>query len=396
MSYIRFLILVLCLMTVQLAPAFAQNSCVGLFERQVGVFLGTPEAKISTPESLPAVSKMMKKLDALLVVAEKGKDHRSQIYAQVKPEILEAIEAGKKVLDNKALNQNEVHEFFNKSIFLVDLANNIADRLTEFSQTTKMTKYRSREMQETLKILDRQFPNVFGQVLKKWIPAEVRNFKAQKDDLNRGFDLISIALYGNTPNLKFPFQHKIIFEDGLSTLLDLFKDRERGISYVGISRKEFAPYDGQHGSSKAFEKHDRVHAFTSKYFDLLLFQEFKADNLDKMVALKEKTNTLLQKRIAEYQAIENKALRDAIEVYFFISLHEQSKTYPIGVEMDVKAKGGLEFYGSETVMNALKAERFGKDKMYLIDQPKVLEKALKWLIERTKEDAKTLRSQYNL
>lgn len=392
MINIRLLALILCLGCLQPVTSFAKDTCSSIFSQsEVSIHISKHDAKIATPESLSLVREMMRSLDQFEALTKKTNDPRSKMYSKAMHIITDARARGKQILENKASDQDQVFDFFKLTTFLIDLPKTYTNEIGHYADGFEsVNRYSRRALQTRLDEFNNRFKTGGADVVLQGV---IKNKpRITSTDLKDGFQYISLAPNGDIPYMRFPFQYKYIFREGLLTMVDLFKDRERGITYVGISKRDFAPYDGQYGDGEAFTRHDRLHSFTQKYFDYLLFKEFKAYTTEQMIALKQRTNALLQARIAEYQSLPNKELRDAIEIWFFTTLHEQSKSYPIGVEADFKMKGGVQYY-KDAIPTGLKEGRFGEEYKYLLDKPEVLDQAFEWLQSRAKKDAKTLRSK---
>ena len=176
-------------------------------------------------------------------------------------------------------------------------------------------------------------------------------------------------------------------------MLDFIKIRETGIAYLSMSFKQDPVYDGTEGNSVGFLAHEYLHTYTKKYFDLLLFEEFGADSIEKMTALKSKTNKLLLARVDEYLKIQDPKFRDAIELSLFTILHEQTHTYPVGAFHEIGSEKGMNFFRL-AIMQGLVSGRFG-DKYKYLDEDTIL-RALKWVRSRSKADTRSLKKSYNM
>ncbi len=396
MLSIKLLILLICLCSLHSVPSHALT-CAQLFgDAPSAIYLANPNSIIATPESLPTVRKTISTLKRLVRHARNKEDYKAQIYSQVLPELNETLALGEQIIKNSASNQDQVYDFFNRSVVLIDHGITVGDSVGRAADGfNNMGRFTNKGFHKRYQELHHghdlsNFP------LDKFLEKNKKALEPRfdKTTLLSGFEYITIAPEITIPdNLQFNFQYKNIFKEGVLTLEDLFKDRENGITYLGISQSEVAHYDGQHGDAVSFLRHDRIHTYTQKYFDKLLFEEFKAKRIEQMILLKTRTNALLQARIKEYHEIKDPALKDAVRILFFAFLHEQSRSYPIGVEHDFKNPIAVEFYTASTP-EALKEGRFGEEYKYLLDKPEKMQEAMEWLKTRVIEDANTLRSQY--
>lgn len=343
---------------------------------------------IATPESLPTIKASLEHLESMIDLAKSHKDSLAEIYFHALPVLQSTLEFGKKIIQLEANDQDQVYEYFQRFSQIIDLAINYTDKIGEYAEGyNSVTQFSEQAYQERLKDFLGSYKTPIP-ILQAFIDKV--NAKP-KENLRTSFNYITINNIGLPNDLKFPFQYQYIFKEGILSLKELFKDRESGRVYLGISFSESAPYDGQYGNSISFKRHDEIHAFSHKYYDLLIFNEFQADTLEKMKRLKSITNELLQSRIAEYERIQNPTFRRAIELSFFVLLHEQSLTYPVATARFFDNPKN-QFDLIQRVHQFLKMNHFGKSYKRLTKAQ--LNFAFNWIKKVSQEDLNQLMQSY--
>lgn len=387
----KALALTFCIIFLQVSASFAASTCKEIFlPPSTEISLKTPNAKISTRESLPTVALASKKLNDLIDIASANHGTLSAIYREAMPVLIEASQLARLIIRSRASDQNQVYEFFYKFSLLIDLPTNytnaIGRRADGFDNVPSFSEAAFQErLGEFLKTHRSPDP-----ILKTLI-AEITS--PPSATLSSSFNLIRVGGVLVPDDLSFSFQYQYIVKEGLLPLLDLFAHRESGRVYLGASFRPDSEYDSRIGTSAAFIEHDLIHAFTQKYFDQLLFNEFGANTLQKQVRLKRATNKLLQARIREYQSLSDPVMRDAVEVVYFSLLHEQSLTYPIGTSNELTNSNRFEAYG-RSIPRENQNNRFGEQYKYL--QPGLISEALAWVKVRAEADSRSLREEFKI
>jgi len=328
-------------------------------------------------------------LDGFIRVAKYGKDSRSQMYREVLPQ-LEAVKLqGLETLKKGAPDQNEVFLFAYRFSKLLDLPRNFSNFLGKYIGSDYIDHYTETEFQNRVKELSNDgykfnfsYAQQFGRVIDK----------KPEFDLNTGFPYLSLGKL-EIPNQKFIFQYKYIFQEGYIPILVLFKDRENGKTYVGVSRRAETKYDGSNGNSTGFLKHDLIHSYVQKYFDYVFFKNFNIKTLKEAIRIKKQTHQLLQKTISDYKGIKNKDLVDGIELVLFSLLHEQSMTYPYGTHLELSTRPD---YYEKIIKFYLKNHRFGKEYGHLIRKTQVVKEAIEWVLKRTSEESHALQMAWGI
>ena len=329
---------------------------------------------------------MNRSLDAFIQVAKLGSDLRSQIYKKALPELEKLRSTGAKLEADPQLEQNQVFNFASRFVQLVDLPTNTAKLIGYYADGfDTMDRYKQADLQERMEAFSERFTSD---------PLDLANFETKKiskrlkRSLKSSFPLI---ILGETviPETKFFFQYKYVFADSVVTIKDLIQTREAGVVFAGISRISDAPFDGQQGNAEAFLEHDLIHAFVQKQLDLQLFNKLGATDSQSAQRVKQQTNRLLQNRVSESDRLANHELRGAIEALQFVLLHEQARTYPLGVSEDLQSESQRNFYLKGT-RSLAKDGLLGDEYAYLGDKPELLDEALIWIQTRADSDTKEL------
>lgn len=376
----------LCLILGQLAAANSPVLCSQLIKAEKnGIKLSLSNSKISTPESLPTLQSSLQKLETLIQMTQTQKGIQSEIYQRALPVLLSTQKLGREIHKSGANDQDQAYEYFYRFSKLIDLAVNYTNEIGRHADGFASVDQFSVEA----------YNERLSEFLQKYkSPEPILKSLIEKINANAPFNLsssfkyISIGKKRLPDDLNFSFQYQYVFKEGILTLPELFKDRESGKNFLGISFSEYAPYDGQHGQATSFLRHDLLHAYTQKYYDLLLFQEFQADTIKKQSRLKAATHQLLTQRIGEYENIPDIQLRDAVEVSLFVLLHEQSLSYPVGITHELNLADSLDTYRS-TIPQLTQTGFFGEQYRKLSKEN--IHLALEWVRQRAEADFMTLK-----
>ncbi len=352
----------------------AAYACESIFpDNFQSISIAEPTKKLATYESIPAINSALKKIDELIFIANSDVGIVSAIYHEALPTIKELRREGLDAAFSQASDQDKVYVFFYKFSKLIDLpldyANQIGKQIAGF---TTLKKFSDSEISKRLAHFKTD-PKATKNILESAINEIIKN----------PIDNLQLVNWQLEP---FAFQYKYIFNTGNLTMFDLFKGREAGSAYLGISFKDENYFDGKDANGAVeFMNHDLMHAYDQKSRDKELFEKFKANTYEKQVRLKKKTNLLLQEAIHEYQKITNPDLRNAIEMAYFITLHEQATTYPVGTTDDLSQQiNSYKF----SVPKMVKEKRFGKKNQHLATETII--QAFDWVYARAKLDSDKL------
>lgn len=383
-----YLRLAVCLILIQATGAYGALLCSNTLTTTATVSLKSINAAIQTPESLKTVEQAVQKIKSILDGAQNNQPGAlNSIYKKALPEVLKAYELGQKIIRNKSTSQNEVFEFFYKFSQVIDLPKNFVRLMSnQIDGLRGLDQFTEIEFETRLKLFKEHYKS--EEPLLDHAIKELQ--KPIRFNLSSSFKYITINDKTLADDLKFSFQYKYIFNEGYFSLRELFQDRESGTVFLGVSFSDHAIYDGQHGNAVAFLKHDVLHAYTQKYYDMLLFEEFHADTTTKKISLKTKTNALLQSRVQELSQIQDKDLMAAIDVVYFTLLHEQSLSYPLGIENELRASEKVTSW-KKRIFSGTQGGYFGQEHVSLPEGS--LSKALSWVHTRALSDAQTLKKQ---
>jgi hypothetical protein len=299
---------------------------------------------------------------------------------------LAAKKLGQKIVAEAARDQNEVYKFIQMFTKLVDLPQDYADMVAYYADGFDYVNgFTEEKLVERLDRFHEKFasPQIILEKMVKLLNSE--------ESLLSSYKYISVGDESLPDDLRFTFQYRYIFRHGILPLVDLFKDREKGIVYMGVSLVDWAPYDGQNGDASSFLNHDRLHAYTQKFYDRKTFIEFNAKLLEQQRRLKHLTNEFLTRRVEEYLAIAEKDFRLAVEATFFAILHEQSRDYPVGCHHDLEKPAKIIFY-SEAIKRYAEKGWLGPE--YKNIPQDNYDKALQWVRDRAKVDFDELKSKF--
>lgn len=385
MSFKIYLIMISCLFFIHMSSKAGSLECKSFYKEMpvVSLYLSS-KTNISTPESLPTVELAVKKLDDLIQDANSNNGVKSKIYREALPLLYDLKKEAQKIIQMDARSQDDVFSFFYKFSQVIDLPKTYADKIGEFADGFDfITEFTEQAYQERLESFLTKY--LSPEPLLKQLILKIG--EGSKFALSKTYKYISIDRVDLPDNIQVPFEYKYIFKAGPLSLLSLFKDRETGKAFLGVSFSEVAPFDGHPGHATSFLAHGHLHAYTQKYFDSLLFQELGADTIEKQVRLKEKTNSLLQSRIFEYQKNADPKFRLAIEAVLFTFLREQCRTYPIGVANFYKDPAQIEAF-KKIIYSATSGGRFGEE--YKVISQNLIGRAFDWVRERVNFDANNL------
>lgn len=387
--YQHYLSALFCLVLVQATNSFAALACRDLLPDRPAIYLGTPTSPMATPESLPTVRAALEKIDSMIQLAQSGEGTLAIVYKEAMPALRAVQKKGQSILESRAADQDTVFDFFLQFSSLIDLPKDYANLVGQHGDGFEtLQKFSEEGFQERRREFEQRRRQSTEKLLKE-VVQEVE--KDSSLSLTSSYKYISVGRDRLPDDLNFSFQYQYIFKVGLRPLPELFVDRENGKVYLGVSFTEDAWHDGQRGQAKSFVEHDLRHAYTQKYYDQLLFAEFKADTLQKQIRLKQQTHQLLQARIREYQKREESEFRMAVEVVLFSLLHEQSLSYPFGVSQSLSKARDLNSY-RRSIPAALLQNRFGDE--YLGVSRMAIMRALDWVQGRANADTITLRRTY--
>lgn len=350
-SKVRALALVICILFLQLSNAFAQKACVDVFKSSKASAIYNENDVIRTPESLPMLRESLEFLNTLIQDITTKKHPNTNDYLAILPEIQAIKNKGEAIVRAKALNQDEVFKYFHGFSVIVDYPLRADKNVSLITQQIHSPNYS----------LKSAFPN-------------------------------SMVGSLTMPNQNFAFQYKYVFKAGVLSLKELFQDRESGTVYVGVTKSSRNEVDGTNYSALNFLRHDMAHAFIQKYFDQWTFSGLKATTAEQRQKIKKISHELLQARIKEYESLKDTELRDAIEVFYFMILHERGRDYPYGtaVQLNVAKEFGDYLRLAKAYLHNY---QMGPEYFHLYGTD-VLPQALEWIKTRAMEDYRTLQSTY--